>query len=35
VPAGLRDDELKALLEVVGREQAVEVSVRPLDQVAL
>jgi glycine cleavage system transcriptional repressor len=35
VPAGLGDGELKALLEGVGREQAVEVSVRPLDQVAL
>jgi glycine cleavage system transcriptional repressor len=35
VPAGLGDRELKALLAGVGREQEVEVSVRPLDQVAL
>jgi glycine cleavage system transcriptional repressor len=35
VPAGLGDEELRTFLQEVGREQDVEVSVRPLDQVAL
>jgi glycine cleavage system transcriptional repressor len=35
LPDGLGEDELRRLLEVVAREQEVEVSVRPLDQVAL
>jgi glycine cleavage system transcriptional repressor len=32
IPSGLSEDGLRSLLESVGREQAVEVSVRPLDQ---
>ena len=35
IPAEIGEDELRALLETVGREQEVEVSVRPLDHVAL
>jgi glycine cleavage system transcriptional repressor len=35
IPAGLSEDELRRLLEEVARDQAVEVSVRPLDQVTL
>jgi glycine cleavage system transcriptional repressor len=35
VPSDLGDDELRSLLQAVGRDQSVEVSVRQLDQVAL
>jgi len=35
VPEGLGEERLRALLQAVGREQHVEVNVRPLDQVAL
>jgi glycine cleavage system transcriptional repressor len=35
IPASLPEGELRTLLQEVGREQAVEVTVRPLDQVPL